>query len=142
MTDLEIAKNELHEENLALAIVKNGSLLYSTKSHRISGFLDAIDKCDGNLEGASVADKVAGKAIALLCAYAKVKEVYAAVMSRQALFVFKKHKVVYHWNELVENILDANKKGICPFEKAAVNVSDPEKAYKTFKDLRESLRSC
>jgi hypothetical protein len=142
MTDLEIAKNELYEENLALAIVKNGSLLYSTKSHRISGFLDAIDKCDGNLEGASVADKVAGKAIALLCAYAKVKEVYAAVMSRHALFVFKKHKVVYHWNELVENILDANKTGVCPFEKVAVNVSDPEKAYKTFKDLRESLRSC
>jgi hypothetical protein len=142
MTDLDIAKNELCEENLALAIVKNGSLLYSTKSHRISGFLDALDKCGGNLEGASVADKVAGKAIALLCAYAKVKEVYAAVMSRQALVVFKKHKAVYHWNELVENILDANKTGICPFEKAAADISEPEKAYKTFKDLRESLRSC
>jgi len=142
MTDLEIAKNELYEENLALAIVKSGSLLYSTKSHRITGFLDAIDKCDGALEGASMADKVAGKAIALLCAYAKVKEVYAAVMSRQALVVLKKHKVIYHWNELVENILDANKTGICPFEKRAANISDPEKAYKAFKDLRESLRSC
>jgi hypothetical protein len=142
MTDLEIAKNELYEENLALAIVKNGALLYSTKSHRISGFLDAIDKCDGNLEGASIADKVAGKAIALLCVYAKVKEVYAAVMSRQALVVFKKHKVIYHWNELVENILDASKTDICPFEKAATNIFDPEKAYKTFKDLRETLRGC
>jgi hypothetical protein len=142
MTDLEIAKNELYEENLALAIVKNGALLYSTKSHRISGFLDAIDKCDGNLEGASIADKVAGKAIALLCVYAKVKEVYAAVMSRQALVVFKKHKVIYHWNELVENILDASKTNICPFEKAATNIFDPEKAYKTFKDLRETLRGC
>jgi hypothetical protein len=85
---------------------------------------------------------VAGKAIALLCAYAKVKEVYAAVMSRQALPVFKNYKVVYHWNEFVENILDANKTGICPFEKAAANISDPEKAYETFLDLRESLRSC
>jgi hypothetical protein len=142
MTDLEIAKNELYEENLALVVVKNGSLLYSTKSHRIAGFLSAIDECDGDLEGASVADKVAGKAVALLSACSKVKEVYAAVMSRQALVVFKKHKIIYHWNELVENILDANKTGICPFEKAAANISDPEKAYKTFQDLRESLRSC
>jgi len=141
MTDLEIAKNELCEENLTLAIVKNGELLYSTDSHRITGFLDAIEKCGAILEGASVADKVAGKAIALLCAHTKVKEVYALVMSRQALIVFKKHKVGYHWGELVENILDSSKVGMCPFEKAAADISDPEKAYRVFKGLRENLRS-
>jgi hypothetical protein len=139
MTDLEIAKTELYEENLTLAIVKNGELLYSTKSHRISGFLEAIEKCGGKLEGASLADKVAGKAIALLCAYAKIKEVFAAVMSRTAQVVFKKHKINYHWNELVENILDLNKAGMCPFEKAAAEVADPAKAFKVFKGLRESL---
>ena len=142
MTDLEIAKNELCEENLTLVIIKNGHLLYSTKSHRISGFLDAIDKCGKTLEGASLADKVAGKAIALLCAYAKVKEIYAAVMSRQALLVFKKHKVICHWNELVETILDANKTGMCPFEKAAESISDPKKAYASLMDLRQRFRSC
>ena len=142
MTDLEIAKSELYEENLTLAIVKEGELLYSTKSHRITGFLDAIGTCGGKLVGASVADKVAGKAIALLCVYAKVKEVYAPVMSRTALVVFKKNKIGYHWNELVENILDANKAGMCPFERAAAEVSDPDKAYKIFMGLRETLRAC
>jgi len=142
MTDLEIAKNELCEENLTLAIVKNGELLYSTKSHRISGFLDAIGQCGDKLEGASVADKVAGKALALLCAYAKVKEVYAAVMSRQAVSVFKKAKINSHWNELVDNILDSNKTGMCPFEKAAANISDPGKVYSTFSSLRQKLKDC
>ena len=142
MTDLEIAKSELCEENLTLAIIKNGELLYSTKSHRITGFLDALDNCGAILEGASVADKVAGKAIALLCAYAKVKEVYAAVMSRAALEVFKKRKVSCHWNELVENILDTSREDMCPFEKAAADISDPEKAYRTFEGLRKSLRAC
>jgi len=142
MTDLEIAKNELYEENLTLAIVKDGALLFSTKSHRISGFLDAIEKCNGKLVEASVADKVAGKAIALLCAYSRVKEVYASVLSRQALSVFKKYKIICHWNQLVENILDTKKTDMCPFEKAAMNISDPGKAYETFTDLREKLRSC
>jgi hypothetical protein len=141
-TDLEIAKAELYEENLTLAIVKNGELIYSTKSHRISGFLDAIEKCGGILEGASLADKVAGKAIALLCAYAKIKEVFAAVMSRKAQVVFKKHKISCHWNELVENVLDTNRAGMCPFEKAAAGISDPEKAFKAFKDLLKNLKSC
>ncbi len=141
-TDLEIAKNELYEENLTLAIVKNGELIYSTKSHRISGFLDAIDKCGSKLEGASLADKVAGQAIALLCAYAKISEVFAEVMSRKAQVVFRKHRISCHWNELVENVLDTNRAGMCPFEKAAADISDPEKAYETFKDLLRNLKAC
>ena len=142
MTDLEIAKGELYEENLTLAIVKNGAVIYSTKSHRISGFLDAIDKCGENLQGASMADRVVGKAIAFLCAYAKIKEVYAAVLSRKAQVIFKQNKIAYHWNELVDNVLDATKTGMCPFEKAAAEISEPEKAYKTFLSLRENLRAC
>jgi hypothetical protein len=141
MTDLEIAETELYEENLTLAIVKNGALLYSTKSRRISGFLDAIEKCGENLQGASLADRVAGKAIALLCAYAKIKEVYAAVLSRKAQAIFKQNKIAFRWKELVDNVLDTTKTGMCPFEKAAGEISDPEKAYKTFKGLRENLKA-
>ena len=142
MTDLEIAKFELYDQNLTLAIVKDSTVLYSTKSNRISGFLDAVENCGDKLEGASLADRVAGKAIALLCIYAKIKEVYATVMSRKAVEIFKQYKIDNHCNELVENVLDANKKGICPFEKMAAEMSDPRKAYKAFKDLRENLRVC
>ena len=142
MNDLEIAKTELYEENLTLAIVKNGAVLYETKSSKISGFLDAIDKCGCQLEEASLADRVAGKAIALLCAYAKIKEVYAGVLSRKALAVFKQHRITSHWNELVENVLDQNKEGMCPFEKAAADTSDPRTAYITFKKMLADFKAC
>ncbi len=142
MTDLEIAKTELYEENLTLAIVKNGALVYSTKNHRISGFLDAIEQCNETLHGASVADRVVGKAVALLCAYAKVKEVYAAILSRKAMAILKQNKITYHWGELVDNILDSTKSGTCPFERAAQETSDPQNAYKVLKSLRETLKAC
>lgn len=142
MTDLEIAKSQLYEENLTLAIVKNGSLLYSTKSHRISGFLDAIEKCGENLQDASLADRVVGKAVALLCAYSKIKEVYAAVISRKAQAVLKQNKIACQWNELVTNVLDTNRSGTCPLEKAAAEISDPEKAYRTLKRILENLKAC
>ena len=138
MTDLEIAKTELYEENLTLAIVKDGSLLYSTKSHRISGFLDAIDKCGESLKGASLADRVAGKAIALLCAYTEMSEVYAAVMSRKALQIFKQNKITCHWQTLVDNVLDQTRAAMCPFEKAAAEIQEPKKAFHTFKIMLES----
>ena len=142
MTDLEIAKSQLYEEKLTLAIVKNGSLLYSTKSHRISGFLDAIEKCGENLQDASLADRVVGKAVALLCAYSKIKEVYAAVISRKAQSVLKQNKIACQWNELVTNVLDTNRSGTCPLEKAAAEISDPEKAYRTLKRILENLKAC
>jgi hypothetical protein len=142
MTDLDIAKNELYEENLTLAIVKNGAVLFETRSHRISGFLEAVETLGGKLEGAAVADRVVGKAVAFLCVYAKIRAVYAAVLSRKAHAVLKKNRINCEWNDLVDNVLDVNKKGVCPFENAAVGISDAGEAYGVFKRLRENLKPC
>jgi hypothetical protein len=141
MNDLEIAKTQLHRKELTLAIVKNGEVLFETHSHRISGFLDAIEKLGNILEGAAVADRVAGKAIALLCVYTKISDVYAGVLSEKAKAVFEENGIRHEWKELVYNILNLNKSRVCPFEKAAAEISDPKDAYKAFKALQESLQA-
>ena len=142
MSDLDIAQSKLYEEKLTLTIVKNGVVLFETRSHRISGFLGAIEKLGNPLEGAAVADRVAGKAIALLCVYAKISDVYAEILSEKAKAVFEENSVRHKWKELVKNVLDLNKKGVCPFEKAAADISDPKDAYRTFKALQNSLKAC
>jgi len=142
MNDLEIAKHTLYKKELTLAIVKNGEVLFETRSHRISGFLGAIEQFGDKLEDASLADRVAGKAIALLCVYAKIKEVYAEILSKKAKTVFEQNGIHHEWKELVNNVLDLNKSGICPFEKAAADISDSKDAYRIFKALQESLKAC
>ena len=142
MNDIEIAKHTLYKKELTLAIVKNGEVLFETRSHRISGFLGAIEQFGDKLEDASLADRVAGKAIALLCVYAKIKEVYAEILSRKAKAVFEENGIRCEWKTLVDNVLDLNKSGVCPFEKAAADISDPEAAYRAFKTLQESLKAC
>jgi len=141
MNDLDIAKNSLYQKELTLTIVKKGAVLFETGSHRISGFLGAIDKFGAELEDASVADRVVGKAIALLCVYAGVRCVYAEVLSRKAKAVFEENGVQCEWKALVETILDVNRCGVCPFEKAASDISDPEKAYVAFKALLQSFKA-
>jgi len=141
MNDLDIAKSHLYKKGLTLTIVKKGVVLFETGSHRISGFLGAIEQLGARLEGASVADRVVGKAIALLCVYAKISEVYAEVLSRQAKAVFEENGIPCLWKELADNILDLNRSGVCPFEKAASDISDPEKAYATFKALLQSFKT-
>ena len=142
MSDVDIAKSRLYEKGLTLVVVKNGEMVFETGSHRISGFLGAIMQLGAGLEGAAVADKVAGKAVALLCVYAGISNVYAGVLSRKAQAVFDEYGVPCEWKDLVDNILDLNRSGVCPFEKAAADISDPEKAYATFKALLKSFKAC
>ncbi len=142
MSDLDTARSRLHSEDLTLVIVKNGEVLFETGSHRISGFLGAVEQLGARLAGASVADRVAGKAIALLCVYAGIRHVYAEVLSRKAKAVFEKHGIPCEFEDLVDNILDLNRSGVCPFEKAAAGISDPEGAYAAFKALQKALKNC
>ena len=142
MSDAGIAKNRLYEKGLTLVVVKNGEVVFETGSHRISGFLGAIEQLGAGLKGAAVADRVAGKAVALLCVYASISNVYSGVLSRKAKAVFDEYGVPCEWKELVDNILDLNRSGVCPFEKAAADISDPEQAYATFKALLKSFKAC
>jgi hypothetical protein len=142
MQNLQTAKKRLSEKNLTLSIVKDGEVIFENASHGIYGFLEAIEKLGHRLKGASVADRVAGKAIALLCVYAEVKEVYAVTLSKGAKSVFEKYAVYHEWENLVENILQIDKTKICPFEKLAAEISNPKEAYTKLKALQSSLKQC
>jgi hypothetical protein len=142
MNDLETAKTLLNQRQLTLVIVKNGGTLYETRFHRISGFLDAIDQQGKALRNASVADKVVGKAVALLSALAGVKAIYAETLSTAGRTVLEQNGISHEWMKLVDTILDDKKQGLCPFEKEAANVNDPRIAYERFKVLQKKIRAC
>lgn len=140
MEDLRIAKKRLGEEGLTLSIVKDGQVLFETASHGISGLLRAIQELGERLSGASVADKIVGKAIALLCLYARIEGVYGSVMSGEAKKLFEENKVHAEWEELIGNVLDSCKSATCPFDRLAAGITDPEEAYKKLKALQDSLK--
>lgn len=104
--------------------------------------MGAIEKFGAQLNGASVADRVAGKALALLCVYAGIRQVYAEVLSRKAQTVFEANQIVFEGKEFVENVLDMNKAGMCPFEKAAADISDPKDSVGVFKAMMYKMRAC
>jgi len=139
MDDLVIAKKCLAEKGLTLCIVNDKRVIFETASHGISGMLGAIQVLGEGLRRASVADKIVGKAIALLCLYAGVGRVYSPVMSEVAKELLEKNGVLAEWDELIENVLDECKSATCPFERLASGISDPGEGYKKLKALRDSL---
>jgi thioredoxin 1 len=142
MQDLETARKRLNEKGLTLSIVKEGEIVFETGSRGMSGLLGAIERYEDELRGASVADKVVGKAVALLCVYAEVKAVYAATLSRKAKALLEENSIGVEWDTLVPNVLDADKVAACPFEELAAEIADPKEVYRKLKALQNFLGGC
>lgn len=136
--DLEIAKKILNEENFTVVFVKNGKVLFSSKESGINGFIKAIDKFGKDLRNSYLADKVVGLAIAMLSIYIKVNGIYARIISKPGINFLKENKIFLIYEKEIENILDKNKRDICPFEKIAINSRTPEEVYLKIKKIIKS----
>ena len=93
MLDLEIAKQTLKKKNLTLAIAKNGRIIFQSNSHGVIGLFEAIERLGSNLKGAAVADKIVGKAAALLCVYSRVNAVFASILSFKGKDTLEKNNI-------------------------------------------------
>jgi len=137
--DLELAKLRLKEEDLTLVIVKEGKVIFETKSQGIGGFLQAIEKLGKILAASSVADKIVGAAAAMLCVYSEVSSVFAVTISEEGIWVLEDNNIVYKFENQVPNILNHDKTDICPFEKLAIASREPKEAYTKLKAFAEAL---
>ena len=132
-TDLELAKQRLGRENLSLVIAKKGRVLFETQARGISGLLEAIKKIGKNIRYSSVADRIVGRAVALLLVYSGVTSVYAVTISDGGIEVLKNLNILSEFDKRVPNILNLKKTDVCPFEKLVAKVSDSKEAYETLK---------
>jgi hypothetical protein len=129
MSDLEIARQRLKDGKLSLVFVRDSKIIYETNEEGLGGFLHAMEESMDNLGGASVADKIIGRAAALLCAHARVVAAFAATMSQGGLEILRQHNIPSEFAALVPVILNSKKTDKCPFEKLVENISSPKQAY-------------
>ncbi len=90
------------------------------------------------LRGASVADKIVGRAAAMIMVHAGVKEVFASVISNGALEVLSDANIPCIYSMTTIAISNRRGDGICPMERTVAPIRDAETAYKT---LREKVLS-
>lgn len=122
--DIDLAKEKLLGENYALAIVKQGELLFTSKEKGIKPIYLAVTQLGDGLKGASLADKVIGKAAAIFCQLAEVDSVYADLISEKAIEVLKQAGIELEYNNTCSYILNPSQDGMCPVEKLATNIHD------------------
>ncbi len=133
MKDLQIAKEILNQENLALCVVKDEKVIYkSTKKGIYSLYMIATTMPD-QMKGASLADKTIGKAAAMICKSLEVKEIYSYLVSTPAVSVFGRERI--HFTKEVPMIMNREKNDSCPMEKIAYNTNSTERLLKEIKEF-------
>lgn len=92
------------------------------------------------LHGASVADKVVGKAAAALMVLAGVKEIYAEVISIPALNLLKANGIITTYGQAVPNITNRTGTGLCPLETRCMTCTTPKECLVQIQVFMEEMK--
>lgn len=137
MTDLAVAKNALLNHTLALA--KDGEVITSDK-RGVAPMVDFLR--EGKvLSGFSAADKVVGKAAAMLFVKAGIKELYAETVSQSAKELLESFGVKLSFKTLVPYIINRDKTGMCPMESTVLSVPEVDAGVELIFEKLDKMRS-
>ena len=122
MTDLELAKGQLMKDECT-CVLRKGDSVYFSQARGVKPLLGLLDSGE-DYTGYSAADKVVGKAAAMLYALLGVSKVHAFVISEKALEVLAGNGIVVTYDTLVDRIHNRTNTGFCPMEEAVWEIED------------------
>jgi len=138
MTDLQLAKQKLQSDSLAFVIVKDGAIVQTGTRDGIGELIDALDALGAQARGASLADKIVGKAVAQVALAVRLRAVYSPLMSQAACDALARDRIAVEYDRLVPLILNKRNDDPCPLERLTLPLDDPDAAVAA---LREFLRA-
>ena len=116
------------EDGYTCVITRDGQTLYASRESGIRPLLEILRQ-GIDVSGGDAADRIVGKAAALLYARMGVARVRAVVMSRSGLSVLESRGIPAQYQTLTDAIVNRRGDGSCPMEQAVADLDDPDRAY-------------
>lgn len=135
---LEQAKGALRGDVTFAAVLADGKVVTSEQKG-IASMMALLAEDMEILRGACVADRVIGRAAALLMEKGGVAAAYGQVVSSHARKAFAKSGISFTYGKEVEYIINRTKTGMCPMEEAVLDITEPEEAYAALQRKRMEL---
>ena len=129
MISLQQAKKLLLNDSNLTCVLVNDTQTLTASERGIKPVLQWLAQIPSPLAGAFVADKVVGKAAALLFVHGGIKALYTQTISQPALEVLEQHNIVLR-------IKNRAGDGLCPMESRVWEIDDPLAAYEALKNYR------
>lgn len=136
MNDLKRAKSLLQSGGYTCVLCKGDTV--HTSHHR--GVRPLLELLETDVSGFYAADKVVGRATALLYRLLNVKAVHAQVISQAALQVLQNSSISVSWDSQVDYIKNRAGDGRCPMEQATEGIDDPQEALVAIRKKLKELQ--
>ncbi|MFA6403841.1 MAG: DUF1893 domain-containing protein [Salinivirgaceae bacterium] len=124
MIELHRAVELLKSGNHTLVLIK-GTEQWISDERGIKPLFELVTMNTELAEGATIADKVIGKAGALLAVFGKITSIHAQLTTHAAIKVCLKNNISITYNKVVDAIQNRDKTGNCPMELLAHDVFVP-----------------
>ncbi len=129
----------LHAGNYS-CVIANGERIRTFTQRGVADLYDLLTQEPDFLHGASVADKVIGKAAASLMVLGGVREVYTRTISQPALRLLQEAGVTVNCDEVVDHIINRTHTGWCPMEQASRDLHTAEEIFPVIKEFISNQR--
>ncbi|MCL2023723.1 MAG: DUF1893 domain-containing protein [Oscillospiraceae bacterium] len=130
ISNIERAKKLL--DNCSCGIITAAGEEFCYTGLGICPIITAFEENPQVFRGACVADKVIGKAAAMMLVYGGAVSVWGNVMSQSALEFLCQRGIDVSWGEIVPYLKRRDGKGQCPMEERAIGMDDLEEAFGVF----------
>jgi hypothetical protein len=141
MNDFEYAREYLNDNALACLVVKDGQHLYESKARGIFPLYEAHVMQNIDMVGSALADKVIGKAAAMIAVEAGVASIHAIVISDHAIQYFDEHGIDYAFEKRTAYIKNRELNGMCPVETRALESNDYLELIVKVEDFLKSINA-
>ena len=108
-------------------MISNGEKTLTSCERGIKPLIAFIEGGE-ELRGFVAADKIVGKAAAMLYAIMGVKRLHAQVMTKEAAAVCRRYGIEPSCDTLTDKIINRKGDDICPMEQAVADIDDPTEA--------------
>ncbi len=115
------------EEGGYTCVLTDGVTVRTSTQRGVRPLLELLDSGE-NFQSFHAADKVVGRAAAMIYCMLKIRGLHAGVISRGALEVLQLRGIAVTWDALVPGIRNRTDTGPCPMEQATAGIDDPPQA--------------
>lgn len=135
------AKKLIKDGKVECAIVNGNKIVAQERGHGVSPLLVIYDAHRQAMRGATVVDKVIGRAAAMIAISGKVAHVHGELMSEDAVELLKDNDITSSYTKLVPRILNKKMDGLCPLEQSVLGITDPSEALKALRAKIASFKT-
>lgn len=137
---MEEAKKMIQDGKAECVLIKNDTIYGQERGRGVNPLLVMYDEHQEAMQGATLVDKVIGRAAAAIAICAKVKHVHGELMSEDAVEFLDRNGITSSYTTLVHRILNRKKDGLCPLEQSVKGIDDASLAIVSLRKRIEAMQ--